>query len=108
AKLGGYVPSEEERESRPPAHHPLVRRHAGSGRNALYIASHASHIVGMPVAEGRALLEELIAFATQPKFVYAHKWRVGDLVIWDNRCTLHRATPYESQAYVRDLRRTTI
>jgi alpha-ketoglutarate-dependent 2,4-dichlorophenoxyacetate dioxygenase len=108
AKLGGYAPSDEERASRPPARHPLVRRHPGSGRKALYIASHASHIVGWPLEEGRALLEELIEFATQAQFVYAHKWRVGDLVIWDNRCTLHRATPYQSSRYVRDLRRTTI
>ncbi len=108
AKLGGYVPSEEERKSRPPARHPLVRRHPGSGRKALYVASHASHIVGWPIDDGRALLEELIEFATQSKFVYAHKWRVGDLVIWDNRCTMHRATPYQSTQYVRDLRRTTI
>jgi alpha-ketoglutarate-dependent 2,4-dichlorophenoxyacetate dioxygenase len=108
AKLGGYVPSEEERQSRPPAQHPLVRRHPGSGRKALYIASHASHIVGWPIDQGRTLLEELIDFATQAKFVYAHQWRVGDLVIWDNRCTLHRATPYQSTRYVRDLRRTTI
>ncbi len=108
AKLGGYVPTEEERRSRPPARHPLLRRHPGSGRMALYIASHASHILGLPVDEGRALLDELIDFATQPKFVYAHKWRLGDLVIWDNRCTLHRATPYQSQTYRRDMRRTTI
>lgn len=108
AKLGGYIPTDEERASRPPARHPLVRRHPGSGRKALYIASHASHIIGWPLEEGRALLEELIEFATQPQFVYAHKWRVGDLVIWDNRCTLHRATPYQSTQYVRDLRRTTI
>jgi alpha-ketoglutarate-dependent 2,4-dichlorophenoxyacetate dioxygenase len=108
AKLGGYTPSDEGRASRPPARHPLVRRHPGSGRKALYIASHASHIIGWPLEEGRALLEELIEFATQPQFVYAHKWRVGDLVIWDNRCTLHRATPYQSSRYVRDLRRTTI
>jgi len=108
AKLGGYTPSDEERASRPPARHPLVRRHAGSGRKALYIASHASHIIGWPLEEGRTLLEELIEFATRPQFVYAHKWRVGDLVIWDNRCTLHRATPYQSSQYVRDLRRTTI
>jgi alpha-ketoglutarate-dependent 2,4-dichlorophenoxyacetate dioxygenase len=108
AKLGSYVPSEEERKSRPPAQHPLVRVHTGSGRKALYIASHASHIIGLPIEEGRALLEELVAFATQPQFVYAHKWRLGDLVIWDNRCTLHRATPYKSQTYKRDLRRTTI
>jgi alpha-ketoglutarate-dependent 2,4-dichlorophenoxyacetate dioxygenase len=108
AKLGGYTPSDEERASRPPALHLLVRRHPGSGRKALYIASHASHIIGRPHEEGRALLEELIEFATRPQFVYAHKWRVGDLVIWDNRCTLHRATPYQSSRYVRDLRRTTI
>jgi alpha-ketoglutarate-dependent 2,4-dichlorophenoxyacetate dioxygenase len=108
AKLGGYVPTEAERQSRPPARHALIRLHPGSGRKALYIASHASHIVGWPLDEGRALLQELIEFATQPKFVYAHAWRVGDLVIWDNRCTLHRATPYESTRHVRDLRRTTI
>jgi alpha-ketoglutarate-dependent 2,4-dichlorophenoxyacetate dioxygenase len=108
AKLGGYIPSDEERASRPPARHPLVRRHPGSGRKALYIASHASHILGWPGEDGRALLEELMAFATQPRFIYAHRWRVGDLLIWDNRCTLHRATPYQSTAHVRDLRRTTI
>lgn len=88
---GGYVPSEQERASRPPAQHPLVRRHPGSGRKALYIASHASHILGWPQDEGRALLDELMAFATAPRFVYAHKWQVGDLVIWDNRCTMHKA-----------------
>jgi alpha-ketoglutarate-dependent 2,4-dichlorophenoxyacetate dioxygenase len=79
-----------------------------SGRNALYVASHASHIIGMPTAEGQALLAELIEFATQPRFVYRHKWRLGDLVIWDNRCTMHRATPFEATGHVRDMRRTTI
>jgi len=108
AQLGGYVPTGQERKARPPAYHPVVRRHPGSGRHALYIASHASHIVGWPVEEGRALLRELLAFATQERFVYAHKWRLGDLVIWDNRCTLHRATPFESTTHVRDMRRTTI
>jgi alpha-ketoglutarate-dependent 2,4-dichlorophenoxyacetate dioxygenase len=108
AKLGGYTPTEEERKARPPARHPVVRRHPGSGRNALYIASHASHIVGWPVEEGRALLEGLLEFATAPRFVYAHKWRRGDLVIWDNRCTMHRATPFESSTHVRDMRRTTV
>ena len=93
---------------RPPARHPLVRRHPGSGRDALYIASHASHIIGMPVEEGQALLRELIEFATQPQFVYRHQWRIGDLVIWDNRCTMHRATPFETTDHVRDMRRTTI
>jgi alpha-ketoglutarate-dependent 2,4-dichlorophenoxyacetate dioxygenase len=105
---GGYVPTDEERAARPPAHHPLVRRHSGSGRNALFIASHASHIIGWPLDEGRALLDELLAFATQPRFVYGHKWRIGDLVIWDNRCTMHRASPFESNDYKREMRRTTI
>ncbi len=107
-RLGGYLPTEEERKSYQSARHKVVRRHPGSGRNALYIASHASHIVGMPVEEGQALLRELMEFATQPQFVYCHKWRVGDLVIWDNRCTMHRATPFDATDEVRDLRRTTI
>jgi alpha-ketoglutarate-dependent 2,4-dichlorophenoxyacetate dioxygenase len=105
---GGYVPSEEERAARPPAQHPLVRRHPGSGRKALFIASHASHIVGWPRDEGKALLDELMEFATQPRFVHRHAWRVGDLVIWDNRCTLHRASPFASNEHKRELHRTTI
>ena len=105
---GGYVPSDEERAARPPARHPLVRRHPGSGRKALFIASHASHVVGWQHEEGRALLDELLAFATEPRFVYRHKWQVGDLVIWDNRCTLHRASPFDSNDYMRELHRTTI
>ena len=107
-KLGGYTPTEEERKARPPARHRLVRRHPGSGRNGLFIASHASHIIGMPIDEGQALLRELIEFATEPRFVYSHAWRLGDLVIWDNRCTMHRATPFEASGHVRDMRRTTI
>jgi alpha-ketoglutarate-dependent 2,4-dichlorophenoxyacetate dioxygenase len=106
--FGGYVPTEEERRLRPPARHPLVRRHPGSGRHALYIASHASHIVSLPIEEGQALLRELIEFATQPRFVYRHQWRLGDMVIWDNRCTMHRATPFAATGHVRDMRRTTV
>jgi alpha-ketoglutarate-dependent 2,4-dichlorophenoxyacetate dioxygenase len=108
AKHGGYVPTEEERKLRPPARHHLVRRHSGSGRNCLYVASHAAHIIGMPLAEGEALLAELIEFKTQPRFVYIHTWRLGDLVIWDNRSTMHRATPFEATGHVRDMRRATI
>jgi alpha-ketoglutarate-dependent 2,4-dichlorophenoxyacetate dioxygenase len=87
--------TEETRASRAPVHHPLVRRHRRNGRASLYLASHASHVVGLPVAHGRALLRELIEFATQPQFVYAHAWRPPDLVIWDDSWTMHRATPYE-------------
>ncbi len=108
ALKGGYQPSEEELRMRPPAQHPLVRTISGSGRQALYIAAHVSHILGWSEAESRPLIDELMAFAVQPQFVYAHKWRPGDMVIWDNRCTMHRATDFEDSKLVRDLRRTTV
>ena len=79
----------------PPVSHPLVRVHPFNGRKSLYLASHASHIEGWPVEEGRALLAELIAFATQPQFTYSHDWRKHDFVLWDDRWTMHRATPYD-------------
>jgi alpha-ketoglutarate-dependent 2,4-dichlorophenoxyacetate dioxygenase len=91
----------------PPVPQALVRHHPASGRTSLYLASHASHIIGWPVAEGRALIEELIAFATQPEFVYRHRWTVGDLVMWDNRCTMHRGRPYD-ETQRRVLHRTTV
>jgi alpha-ketoglutarate-dependent 2,4-dichlorophenoxyacetate dioxygenase len=91
----------------PPVRQALVRRHPASGRTCLYLASHASHIIGWPVEEGRALIEELIAFATQPQFVYRHRWTVDDLVIWDNRCTMHRGRPYDDTQR-RVLHRTTV
>ena len=107
-QLGGYEPTPEERIARPPAHHPLVRVNPRNGRKGLYIASHVSHILGMDPVESRALLDELMDFATQPRFVYSHKWRVHDMVIWDNRFSMHRATPFEDMTHVRDLRRTTV
>jgi alpha-ketoglutarate-dependent 2,4-dichlorophenoxyacetate dioxygenase len=91
----------------PPVPQALVRHHRYSGRTSLYLASHASHIIGWPVEEGRALIEELIAFATQPQFVYQHRWAVGDLVMWDNRCTMHRGRPYDDTQR-RVLHRTTV
>jgi alpha-ketoglutarate-dependent 2,4-dichlorophenoxyacetate dioxygenase len=91
----------------PPVRQALVRHHRYSGRTSLYLASHASHIIGRPVEEGRALIEELIAFATQPQFVHRHRWIGGDLVIWDNRCTMHRGLPYEDTKYRRQLVRVT-
>jgi alpha-ketoglutarate-dependent 2,4-dichlorophenoxyacetate dioxygenase len=91
----------------PPVPQALVRHHPASGRTSLYLASHASHIIGWPIEKGRALIEELIAFATQPQFVYQHRWRVGDLVMWDNRCTMHRGRPYDDTQR-RVLHRTTV
>ncbi len=95
-----------EREKYPPSHQRLVRRHPGSGRKTVYLSAHASHIVGWPVADGRILLYDLNLHATRPEFVYSHQWRVGDLVIWDNRCTMHRGRPHD-ETQPRDLRRAT-
>ncbi|MBV8118439.1 MAG: TauD/TfdA family dioxygenase [Alphaproteobacteria bacterium] len=91
----------------PPVQQALVRHHRYSGRTSLYLASHASHIVGWPAEDGRKLIEELIAFATQPQFVYQHRWTIGDLVMWDNRCTMHRGRPYDDTQR-RVLHRTTV
>jgi alpha-ketoglutarate-dependent 2,4-dichlorophenoxyacetate dioxygenase len=106
AQIGFADFTEEERAAMPPARHRLVRVHPGSGRKTLYLASHASHIVGWPVPDGMLLLRELIEHATQPEFVHRHQWRKGDLVIWDNRCTMHRGRRYD-EAQPRDLRRIT-
>ncbi len=107
--LLGYTDfSEEQRVAFPPVPQSLVRVHPGSGRKTLYLASHASHIIGWPVDLGRALLKELTEFSTQPRFVYQHHWRLNDLVVWDNRCTLHRARPYDDVSHRRDMRRTTV
>lgn len=90
----------------PTMRHPLVRTSA-SGRRTLYLGWHAVGIVGWSVAEAQALLDELFAFATQPKYLYAHQWRQGDMLVWDNRCTMHSATSFERYRYKRDVRRTT-
>jgi len=95
-----------EREAYPPSPQRLVRTHPGSKRKTLYLSAHASHVVGWPVADGRLLLLDLNAHATQPQFVYRHTWREGDLVIWDNRCTMHRGRPHD-EMQPRDLRRAT-
>jgi alpha-ketoglutarate-dependent 2,4-dichlorophenoxyacetate dioxygenase len=95
-----------EREQFPPSRQRLVRTHPGSGRKTLYLSAHASHIVGWPVPEGRLLLADLNEHATQRQFVYSHRWRKGDLVIWDNRDTMHRGRPHD-ESCPRDLRRAT-
>jgi alpha-ketoglutarate-dependent 2,4-dichlorophenoxyacetate dioxygenase len=103
----GFEFSAEEMAAIPGAVHPLIRVLPRSNRRSLYVASHASCIVDWPVPEGRLLLRDLIEHATQREFVYRHAWRVGDLVIWDNRATMHRATPFDDAKYRRELRRVT-
>jgi len=95
--------------SRPGADHPLVRTHPDTGRKSLYIGNHSTHILGLPEGEGAALLGDLLEHATQRKFVYTHDWRAGDLVMWDNRCLLHRAVAnYEADKYRRVMHRSVV
>lgn len=91
-----------------PVRHSLVRTHPVTGRKSLYLASHIGGIVGWPVPEARAFIRDLMEHATQPRFTHSHAWRVGDLVIWDNRTTMHRATRFRDLEEVRDMRRTSI
>jgi alpha-ketoglutarate-dependent 2,4-dichlorophenoxyacetate dioxygenase len=100
--------TDEMKRAMPPVPQKIVRVIPESGRKALLIGNHATHVLGWPREDGERFLAELNAFATQDRFVYRHRWRAGDLVIWDNRCTLHRATPYEVFKHKRDMRRTTI
>ena len=108
-KIGSRPATAEEALERPPVTHPLVRTHPDTGVKTLYLGLHTSHVVGMAEAEGRALLDRLLAHTTQPAFVYVHQWRRGDLVIWDNRCLLHRAVRnYEMDKHRRILQRTVV
>jgi len=106
-QLGFFDFTEEEKERFKPVRQRLVRTHPATGRRSLYLASHAGGIVGWPVPEARAFLRDLIEHATQREFVHSHKWRVGDLVMWDNRQTMHRARPFPAHE-PRDVRRTTL
>ncbi len=108
AKLGFTNFSAEERAAMPPVPQVLVRTIPQTGRKCLYLASHAGRIIGMDDAQGVALIEELMAHATQRQFVYTHRWRVNDLVIWDNRQTLHRGTPFDDLRWKRDVQRATV
>ena len=103
----GFEWSAAEQEQLKGAVHPLVRTNPRTGRRSLYLASHASRIVDWPVPEGRLLLRDLTEHATQPRFVYRHGWRVGDLVIWDNLATMHRGRPFDDAKHRRELRRVT-
>ena len=99
--------TEEERAAFTPVRQPLVRTHPVTGRRSLFLSSHAGAIVGWSIPEARMFLRDLTEFATQPRFLYAHEWRVGDIVMWDNRTTMHRARRFD-RAEIRDVRRTTL
>ena len=105
--LGFLDYSEEEKEMFKPVLQRLVRRHPVHGRKSLYLSSHAGAIKGMSMPEGRLLLRDLTEHATQPEFVYVHKWTLHDLVMWDNRQTVHRVRRYD-QSQPRDMRRATV
>ncbi|MEX1303714.1 MAG: TauD/TfdA family dioxygenase [Rhodovibrionaceae bacterium] len=99
--------TEEQIKAAPPVEHPIVRTHTPTGRKGLYMGyGHTKGVVGMSEKEGQVLIDELVAFSTEPRFVYSHKWCVGDVVLWDNRCTMHRGTPYDDRERRRMLRTT--
>ena len=105
---GIHLTNAQEDQRFPPVKQALIRANPVSGRKALYVGSHASHIDGMPEDAGRALLKELLDFATQEHWTYLHHWKVGDLVMYDNRAALHRARPYAITEHPRVLHRTTV
>ena len=108
ARLGFTNFDDDERQAMPPVPQVLVRTIPESGRKSLYLASHAGRIFGMPEADGRALIDGLVAHVTQRQFVYTHRWRVHDLVIWDDRCTMHRGTDFDDLRWKRDMQRATV
>jgi alpha-ketoglutarate-dependent 2,4-dichlorophenoxyacetate dioxygenase len=108
AKVGFSQFTDAERADLPPVQHLLVRTIPETGRRSLYLASHAERVLGVSPEESRRLLEELTAHATQRQFVYTHRWRPNDLVIWDNRCTMHRGTDFDDLRWKRDLQRATV
>lgn len=108
ALLGFSEFNAEERQQFAPVPQRLVRRHAGSGRMSLFLSAHIGVIHGWPRPEAMALIRDLTEHATQREYVYQHRWSVLDLVVWDNRCTMHRGRPYEDKQYRRDMRRATL
>ena len=100
--------SDQQKRDRPDVYHPLLRQHPKSGRTALYLGRWACDVEGMPANEGRALVTWLQEFAQQPRFIYRQVWKVGDAVLWDNRCTQHCATGFDDEKFVRTMYRTTL
>lgn len=108
AQLGFHGFTEHEQKQFEPVPQRMVRRHAGSGRLSLYLSAHIGRIDGLEVPEALALVRDLVEHATQREFVYRHRWQVHDLVVWDNRCTMHRGRAYDDTVYQRDMRRVTL
>src|SRR3989442_2941679 len=100
--------TEEDKRKRPDVWHPMTRRHPKSGWTALYVGRWACEVEGMPEAEGAELIRTLQEFSVRPEFVYRHRWRPGDAVLWGNRCAQHCATPFDDEKYRRHMHRTTI
>jgi alpha-ketoglutarate-dependent 2,4-dichlorophenoxyacetate dioxygenase len=108
ARLGFTQFVDSEKMNLPPVPQMLVRTIPQNGRKSLYVASHAGRVRGMSEEDGKALIDELIAHVSQRQFVYTHRWRVGDLVMWDNRCTMHRGKDFDDLRYRRDMQRATV
>jgi alpha-ketoglutarate-dependent 2,4-dichlorophenoxyacetate dioxygenase len=108
AMAGFPAATEDEKRTLVPMHQRLVRKNLRTGRKSLYLSSHASHIVGWPKPEGMMLLYELTDIATRPEFIYTHKWSTNDVVLWDNRVTMHRARRHYPETAPRDMRRVSI
>jgi len=100
--------TEEQRRAVPPVDHPIVRVHPETGRKAIFLGDHAECVVGMDYAQGRQFIEALNARLVRPELVYSHRWQARDFVIWDNRCTLHRALEYDTARALRIIRRCTV
>lgn len=105
----GHEPmTDAQRAAVPPVDHPVVRTHPNTARKCLYLGDHAESIVGLPYDEGRALIDELNLLAVHPDLTYEHKWKVGQMIVWDNRCLMHRATTYDAATQGRVIRRCTV
>jgi taurine dioxygenase len=105
---GEDLMTEAQKHERPPVDHPIVRTHPETHRKCVYLGDHAEFIVGLPYDEGRALIEELNAMIIHPDLTYEHRWTAGELLLWDNRCVLHKATAFDEAREARVVRRCTV
>ena len=105
--VGAGGVTQDEKDSVPPVEHPVVRTHAPTGKKSLYVSGHIERMVGMPVEEGRIYVKELVDWCTRPEYVYTHRWQQHDLLMWDNRCVLHRASSVPAKRK-RVMHRTTV